>query len=676
MADQWSWNAGNGLWSNAANWSPNTVPGNIPGVEIVRIGNLPGVANDTVLLHIAATPPDFLTINELHLTSGMTLDTNGDGLSMYTNDGAGSTTLSGANTRLLVRPCSDATRAYDLYTQHLSLSAGTQLQLVDNSEILLGATTSSGVISGRGTIRYAALFRNDGVIAGTNNGGLTLEYTSNSTSLDLDGASGGGQLSMASPFSQITVIADAVADAFGGTVTMGTGSILDMNVLAGWTADANSTFNVSSAVVGAAAQIDGTHFTFGGDLNIGGSQGHLRLLADTTLTNSADVFLGTDDRLEFDGATIVQGGLYALSDGARIDFDAATEMGGGTFNMVGGLPSQGVVNFNGDTQWSGTTTINGFGRQNGDANIDTSATINASVFDMDGNSGGTTWDITHRLDVNTQAIEFGSQLFDGTMNIDSGIAGRLTMNLADSGDSWTMNGTLNLAGLGALTITRVAGSRMIVTGELNMGNGIAQVTSDTAFQGADVSIVSGGNLRMFGGTSVDAATTFAGAGTLQNGVGGVMLLHSGIALGQVGLTNSGVLRIGESGAGVAAVDRFSSTATASWGVDIGGNLAGTNHDVLLVTGGATTLDGQLAVSLLSGFAPQSGDEFTILFSLGGVSGTFTNDPVTQLDGLTYEWSIIYNPNSVVLRLDHIVPAPGGFALLALSGLLAARRRRG
>jgi hypothetical protein len=83
LADTWSWSAGNGLWSNPANWSPNSVPGNLPGEEIVRIGNLPGVSNSTVLLDVALTPPTFLTINELHLSSAMTLDTNGDGLNMY-----------------------------------------------------------------------------------------------------------------------------------------------------------------------------------------------------------------------------------------------------------------------------------------------------------------------------------------------------------------------------------------------------------------------------------------------------------------------------------------------------------------------------------------------------------------------------------------------------------------
>lgn len=192
-------------------------------------------------------------------------------------------------------------------------------------------------------------------------------------------------------------------------------------------------------------------------------------------------------------------------------------------------------------------------------------------------------------------------------------------------------------------------------------------------------IDNGSTLRMRGLTVVDADTTFTGSGTLQNGVGGSMLLDTGVSLSEVGLTNSGILRIGEAGPGVAAVDRFTSVDGAIWAIDIGGYLAGAEHDLLLVTGGGASLAGVINVSLLGlggpTFAPNIGDEFTILSALGGVSGVFSNDPVTQVGGLTYDWTVIYTPNTVVLRLDNIIPAPGSVALLGLGGLIAARRRR-
>lgn len=297
---------------------------------------------------------------------------------------------------------------------------------------------------------------------------------------------------------------------------------------------------------------------------------------------------------------------------------------------------------------------------------------------MDGN-GSTAWTINHSLTVNTQSIESGSQQFDGTLNMNAGAIGRLTVNLADPSAAWTMSGTMNLAGFGVLTTTRIAGSRMILTGELNMGTGIAQITADTSLNGANVSIAAGGTLRMLGRTTLDIDTNFSGSGVLHNGAGGTMIFDSGAALFTVGLTNSGIFTIVEEGGGVAGVNRVEFAPSSVWAVEIGGYAAG-DADRLLVTGAAgAALGGVLDVSLLNlgmGFAPQIGDEFRILFALDGmVSGTFVNDPVSLANGLTYEWTVIYNPSNVTLRLDNIIPTPSSMALLSLGGLIAARRRR-
>ncbi|MBX9738043.1 MAG: hypothetical protein K2X32_14065, partial [Phycisphaerales bacterium] len=297
MANVWSWNAGNGNWTTASNWSQGTVPGvNALVYTDVRIGNLPGVQNSTVLmdqLPLGAWPFD-----ELHVSSGMTLDMNGRELGGL----QAITTLTGANSELIVRH-SAGPNFHDLNTDGFTMGAGTLLNLADNGRIRTSFLNSSGLVFGRGTVHVLgggpASLVNNGTIQGSANAGLTL-LQEGSGRFDLDGTSGNGQLLLASPFSQLTIQGDTLADAFGGTVTMGSGSLLNMNMSSGWTADASSTFNVSSAIVGAAAQIDGGHFTFGGDLNIGGSQGHLRVLANATMTNTADVVLGAADRLEFD----------------------------------------------------------------------------------------------------------------------------------------------------------------------------------------------------------------------------------------------------------------------------------------------------------------------------------------------------------------------------------------
>lgn len=346
-----SWVGGSGQWwSN--NWDPILAPGFLSSTDIARIGNRPGVQNITVFLGLFEGFAVAPTFDSVFISNGNTLELDGSAFRT-----TGVTALTGVNTRFIVRPSATILTPYD-FQGTLHMDPGTRLQLEDGSRIALDGPTSSssGLVTGRGRIDFGLYnsvgFRNQGTIEGSNNGGLSL-LQSGPGRIDLDGSPAEsvefGQLLLASPFSQLTIQGDSLTDTFSGTVTMGTGSLLTMNMFNGWTADANSTFNVSSSMVGAAAQIDGGHFTFGGDLNIGGSQGHLRVLADATFADTADVFLGTNDRLEFDGNTTVQGGLYNLSAGGRIDFDGATQMGGGVFNLVGNTPSQGAVNFNGDT---------------------------------------------------------------------------------------------------------------------------------------------------------------------------------------------------------------------------------------------------------------------------------------------------------------------------------------
>ena len=550
----------------------------------------------------------------------------------------------------------------------------------DNAPVrIFDDSESSGVISGRGNVLIASPipFSNDGMINPGANGGVVLTQGSGSLlPIDLDGAAGNGQLLLNTPFSVLEVNASSLSDSFSGTVNMGSGSLLNMNLTDGWTADASSTFNIASAIVGAAAQIDGGHFTFGGHLNIGGTEGHLRILSDATLTPTADVFIGADDVLEFDGTTILDGGTYQFASGLGVvRFDGPTTVHNGTFQMNGNTHLHGRVEFNGATVWNGNLTVNGFGRQNGNATVSGPTVISGAVFDLNGNN--TTWQVNNSLVVNVDRV--GSNVdnnFNGTMNITGGVLGRVTINLTHPNDPWVLYGEMNLAGSGALPVTRVAGNRMAVFGDLNVTSGIAQITADVSIlDQATVDIAANSTLRMRGHTTVGAATFFHGAGTLQNGLGGSLLLDTGVSLANVGVTNNGVLRIGEIGAGVASVDRFLSTATAAWSVDVGGYVAGSEHDLLQVTGGSAMLDGLLAVTLIdpSGgagaiFLPSIGDEFTILRARGGVAGAFLNDPVSQVGGLTYDWSVIYNPNTVVLRLDAIVPEPSTLALCIVAAL--------
>ena len=669
-----TWNSGDGLWLDPTKWMFGFAP---EWGDDVWLGNLAAAQNAHVVVN-----PEAVVVGggDLHILNGVTLDLNGTEWASF-----GEVFMSGAGSTMIVRPGPPGWNIAD-FQAGLHLGAGSHFQLVDDPLVkLYYDSESSGTISGRGRVVLESVtpFRNDGVISPSNNGGL--EITSSvDTAVDLDGFTGAGQLLLTTPFSQLTVQTSALTDTFGGTIFLGTGALLTMDLDAGWTADAQSTINVASAMPGAAAQIGGTEFILGGAVNIGGAHGALRILAETVVVSGAEASLGTDDALEFDGITTVEGGVFDLAEGATIDFDGPAHIEGGTFSMVGNSTNEGVVRLNAATTWSGETTFHGVARQVGDATTAAGlgAVINATTFDMDGN-GDTHWAVNNSVVVNADAIDLlGAQTFDGSMAISGGIFGAMRINLTDPSAAWIMAGSMELAGSGALPVTRVGGSHMIVTGDLRAVSGIPTITADTTLAaGSTIDIADGVALRVRGTTTVESGAVFTGSGTLQNGVGGTMVVESGAGLGQVGLVNSAILRIGDGVPGIAGVDSFQSAASALWSIDIGGHAAGTEHDLLLVTGGAAEIDGTLAVELsdlgTGMFVPEVGDEFTILIAAGGVSGAFGNAPVSLLpSGLGVHWSVIYNPNSVVLRVDQIVPSPGAMTLAGLSSLAFVRRFRG
>lgn len=684
-ADEYWWIGGSGVWSDVSNWFPGSVPGlSSPYTDVIRIGNVPDVANHTVLLDHPAGG-GAMAYGELHISNGMTLDANNRELGTLT----GFTSITGANSRIILRP-SAGPNFHDMTSATMLLGAGAQFDMRLGSRLRSSVVSSSGLFSGRGTIHLqgfaadGATFSNNGSITGLDTGGLVFIQESTGR-MDLDGLSGNGQLNMIAPFSQLTFEGDALTDAFSGTVFIGSGGLLTMNMANGWSADANSTFNVSSSIAGAAAQIDGGHLTFGGDLNIGGSHGALRVLADATLGATADVLVGTNDTLELDGDTTVQGGTYLVSQGGLIRFDGHATMRGGSFTTPSDDAADGSVDFAGPTTWNGTVNFSGAARQLGSATVSGPTVINAGVFGMDG-VGSTVWNINHGLTINADAIRStGTNGFTGEMNIAGGFFGRVTMNLSDS-SSWSMLGTMNLSGDAMIYVTRVAGDRMALNGDLNVTAGRVQISSDVVASSlASIHVgPTSAALRFSGVTSMVGDMDFSGDGAIVNGTTGSMRIWSGADLGGLGLINSGELELGLFGSSVAAafvtVDRFANASTGVWHVDLGGYLPGTEHDRLRVSGpGGATLDGQLLVSLADlgagVFTPSIGDVFTIVSSVGSVTGTFTNDPLTHVNGLTYEWTVLYNANSVALRLDAIVPAPGSIALVGLAALIAGRRRR-
>ncbi len=646
-ATTYSWNTGSGAWNVATNWAPNGVP---TFDDTILIGNLPAAHNGVVMLG-----PPGLFYDYLEVSNGMTLDSNGGEIISFE-----AVLISGTNSRIIARPAGGPN--FHDFQGELTIGPGAYLDLRDDVQVrLFTPTVSHGTITGRGTILSPLV--NDGVIRPSNNGGIVLDSYNGGT-LDLDGLFGEGEFLLDIPFSVLEVNTIGLTDTFSGRISLVPGSLLTMNIDEGWTADAYSELNVAGFNNPAAAsQINGSGLTFGGTMNIGAAEGRLRILSSTTFQPTAEVNVGATDGLQLTSAATINGGVFTIGQGGRIDFDGPTTMQGGTFETPTSSLSDGAVYFNGFTIWRGVSLFDGAARQNGDVIVDANSTIDAAFFDMDGVSNDARWDINANLNMNADRIgDTAANAVGGVLDIGNQLTARLNVNLTDPAASWTTTNQLNLVGFGALAPTRVTGSPMRVQGQMTLASGSVQISADTTFVGAgigaQVSIPQAGAvLRMNDATVVESGADFTGAGAIRNTAGGSIRLDDGASLGTISLLNDGALAIDQN-AGVASVHRAEFSPTSVWTVSLGGLTPGTEHDELLVSGAGAALDGELRITHLDlgggQFKPEVGDEFVILNAVGAVTGAFSNVPTSFVGPLTYEWSVIYNFNTVVLRLENIL----------------------
>ena len=670
-----------GSWSDASNWSPAIVPG---------IGDSAFVGSAIQAENTNVTVDSDVTVGALTLSDGMRISTDNATLNV-----AFDTLVTGANgvfhSRIEVY---GSPGELEYITRDLILSNGGQLDMINGGTVRVNGrlhTQSDALVRAQGVIDFYGnsgdVFDNDGLLD-ARPGGITLRQQGDGL-FDLDGNTGNGEIDLTGIFFQfasLEVLGTELSDSFSGTISMITGATLDMDLDTSWTADANSELNLLGwSDMADPARILGSAVTLGGAINVmtDSAAGRGRFEVEATLQNSVVVSLEAENELEFQNMTVIEGGDYTLAEDAEIHFNGETLIEGGTFSTFSNLASDGLVRFNGPTEWSGVVVFNGNARQNGDATVGGATTITAGVFDMDG-GGATAWSLGGDLTVNADSVDSTiSDSFDGTFNIGGGFFPELTINLTDPTDHWTMAGEMNLSGLAALPfpISRVAGSHMRLTGDLNVTNSVTINAPATFDNGSTTTLANPATrLHLNDPSTVRPNATFVGQGTLVNNSTEGLTLEDGVSLDQTGLVNGGLLEVGDS-PGFAAVDRFENTADGTWLVEIGGHVAGSEFDLLLVALGATELDGLIEVDLIDAgtglFLPQIGDEFTVLTSFGGVNGTFQNEPVSFAAGQSYHWEVLYNPNDVTLKLVdiNIVPEPGTIMLLASPILALAFRKR-
>jgi len=656
-------NPGNGNWTDAGSWSPNGTPG---AGDTALVGLAAGTENVNVIVDTVQTVNGFSLLNgaSLFVNSGGQLTANNINVSgMFGSNPAELLVQAGVGTRLI--------------TNNLTVADGARFTVNNGSEIIVNETfavQAGSSLHGRGVIEFlgnsGVAFRNDGVIDSSGGfGGLVLNQGGDAL-LDLDGFSGNGTLVVDSGNGffgqdQITVNGTQLADSFSGTIHMSTASILDMNLSNGWTADVNSLLTIQSSTSNSEgfAKIQGGPATYAGEFHFLSSQepfdDMVFLQSESTIQDTASFDLGLNTSLIFQNETTINGGTFSTASPGLFD---------------------GIISFAGDTNWDGDVVINGLARQQADATVTGATTINADRFDING-SHANTWNINHALTINANQIQgAASNIVNATLNIGSGIFPRLTINLDEPGESWALTGEMNLSNNLPFHVTKVAGSRMRLGGDLNISGAGVRISADVELTGTSTThfASSASSLVLQGQSVVQEGAIFGGGASLINGSGGSLRLADGASLDETGMVNQGLLEIGDS-TGVADVAWIEMAADATWLVEIGGYLPGEHTDVLLVSDGLAQLDGILEVELidLDGqlFAPQVGDEFTILLALGGILGEFDYAPTSTTVDAIYQWEVLYNPHDVTLRLASIAAVPEPATSLTFLGLIVCLWRR-
>ena len=191
--------------------------------------------------------------------------------------------------------------------------------------------------------------------------------------------------------------------------------------------------------------------------------------------------------------------------------------------------------------------------------------------------------------------------------------------------------------------------------------------------GNSLSLSGGGGLNVTGGTRIEQGGRLSGTDPLGGG-----------------LVNSGLLTPGNSPGYLSISGDYTQSGVGVLGIELAGLLAGSEYDVLAVSGQAN-LAGTIEVSLLNGFLPSADDVFDIL-TASVIDGDFSTWVLPALSGgLSWEIAVLTDQigTTDVLRLRVLdstpsgggggtpgIPAPGAIWLvgLGLGGIRLARLR--
>lgn len=217
-----------------------------------------------------------------------------------------------------------------------------------------------------------------------------------------------------------------------------------------------------------------------------------------------------------------------------------------------------------------------------------------------------------------------------------------TSRLSVSGD-FTKSGLRRWDVLGKVTVGRQAG---FAEGETDLLNDFTA--------GTGVAVANRATLRLRGGILTTPSLDISSPEAVFSMTGGT--LQTASVNGSLSI-DGGVFSPGNSPATTHLNGDYRQSAEAALKIEIGGSVAGTEFDEILVAGNAI-IDGELRIDLLdlgTGlFLPELGDVFPILSTEGSLLGQFSNYSLPLL-APHIDWSVFYNSDAILLAVVPSIP---------------------
>ncbi|HEY3243814.1 MAG TPA: hypothetical protein VGM03_10725 [Phycisphaerae bacterium] len=381
-----------------------------------------------------------------------------------------------------------------------------------------------------------------------------------------------------------------------------------------------------------------------------------------TITGSVTVPLGgtlqfSGGPTNLNGQTDVTGQIVTTT--GTGNFDAAASMGvaasslsilgGGTLSFAGPasassvshssgvLSGAGTLTVTGPYSWTGGTlgVIGGGGTTLLNAGMSISGNATKSLFGRtltNANNGTITWTGSGSL-----------SLASGTISNQAGATFEIQTD-ADIGGG--LGNLLNNAG----TFRKSAGTATPTNVEINVNNmGLIEVTNGTLnfqhiyTQTSGSTVLAGGSIIQFGGFG---STLQINGGTIGLGPN----TSTGTITANVTLGSAAASTVPRPGAaGTLTISGAYTQNAGTLDIELGGTSPGSGFDQLIV-GGTAALSGTLKLTLINGFTPTVGQQFTIV-TAGSRTGTFSSVALINFPP-NLGASVTYNANSVVVTITN------------------------